>query len=301
MRVRLIGLGRMGLNIALNMMDHKHEVIGYAPSEKTRVSSRKEGVNVADSYEELLVRKENEQLLVWLLVPNKVVDTVIAQILPFLKKGDIVIDGGNSNFNVSVAHYHYFKALGIDFIDLGTSGGTNGARNGACLMAGGEDHVIKQVEHIFKDIATDQGYAHVGKPGSGHFVKMVHNGIEYGMMQAIGEGFDFMHNSDFDIDYKQVATLWNHGSIIESALIGNIESAFSKDANLDQISGIVDDSGEGMWMIEEALKHKINLPVITQSLFARYKSKDQIKFAEKVVASMRKEFGSHATYKTDDK
>ncbi|HKM02828.1 MAG TPA: decarboxylating 6-phosphogluconate dehydrogenase [Bacilli bacterium] len=297
MKIRLIGLGKMGLNIALNLKDHGHEVLAYAPSEKTRVASRGEEINVVDDIKTLMKREKGERVVVWLLVPNGVVDSVIAEVLPFLNKQDIIIDAGNSNFNTSITRYNYLKGLDIDFIDLGTSGGMSGARNGACLMAGGELEVIKFVEQAFIDVAVKDGYAHVGRPGSGHFVKMVHNGIEYGMMQAIGEGFDFMEHSDFDVDFHQVARLWNHGSIIESSLIGNIESAFSKDPNLDQISGIIDDSGEGKWMIEEALNNKIAIPVITQALFARFKSKDEDKFGEKVVASMRKEFGGHAIYK----
>lgn len=297
MKIRLIGLGKMGMNIALNLLDHGHEVIAYAPSEKTRISAREEGISVVEDIPTLMNKEKGERVIVWLLVPNSVVDSVIDQVLPFLAAHDIVIDAGNSNFKISVARYNRLKALEIDFIDLGTSGGMSGARNGACLMAGGERDVIAYVETVFEDVATKDGYAHVGRPGSGHFVKMVHNGIEYGMMQAIGEGFDFMEQSDFQLDFHQIAHLWNHGSIIESALIGNIESAFSKDPKLEEISGIIDDSGEGKWMIEEALDHKISIPVITQALFARFKSKDEHKFSEKVVASMRKEFGGHATYK----
>lgn len=297
MKIRLIGLGKMGMNIALNLLDHGHEVIAYAPSEKTRISAREEGISVVEDIPTLMNKEKGERVIVWLLVPNSVVDSVIDQVLPFLAAHDIVIDAGNSNFKISVARYNRLKALEIDFIDLGTSGGMSGARNGACLMAGGERDVIAYVETVFEDVATKDGYAHVGRPGSGHFVKMVHNGIEYGMMQAIGEGFDFMEQSDFELDFHQIAHLWNHGSIIESSLIGNIESAFSKDPKLEEISGIIDDSGEGKWMIEEALDHKISIPVITQALFARFKSKDEHKFSEKVVASMRKEFGGHATYK----
>ncbi|MGE4342418.1 MAG: phosphogluconate dehydrogenase (NAD(+)-dependent, decarboxylating) [Bacilli bacterium] len=297
MKIRLIGLGKMGMNIALNLLDHGHEVVAYAPSEKTRISAREEGISVVEDIPTLMNKEKGERVIVWLLVPNSVVDSVIDQVLPFLAAHDIVIDAGNSNFKISVARYNRLKALEIDFIDLGTSGGMSGARNGACLMAGGERDVIAYVETVFEDVATKDGYAHVGRPGSGHFVKMVHNGVEYGMMQAIGEGFDFMEQSDFELDFHQIAHLWNHGSIIESALIGNIESAFSKDPKLEEISGIIDDSGEGKWMIEEALDHKISIPVITQALFARFKSKDEHKFSEKVVASMRKEFGGHATYK----
>lgn len=297
MKIRLIGLGKMGLNIALNMMDHGHDVVAYAPSEKTRTTSRGHGINVVDDIKTLMQSEKGERVIVWLLVPNSVVDTVIDQVVPYLSEHDIIIDAGNSRYNRSVSRYQKLKEMNIDFIDLGTSGGMSGARNGACLMAGGEDEVIKHVEQVFFDVATKDGYAHVGRPGSGHYVKMVHNGIEYGMMQAIGEGFDFMEQSDFELDFRQIAHLWNNGSIIESALIGNIEDAFTKDPKLDDISGIIDDSGEGKWMIEEALDGKVSIPVITQALFARFKSKDEHKFSEKVVASMRKEFGGHATYK----
>ncbi len=297
MKIRLIGLGKMGLNIALNMMDHGHDVVAYAPSEKTRTTSRGHGINVVDDIKTLMQSEKGERVIVWLLVPNSVVDTVIDQVVPYLSEHDIIIDAGNSRYNRSITRYQKLKEMNIDFIDLGTSGGMSGARNGACLMAGGEDEVIKHVEQVFFDVATKDGYAHVGRPGSGHYVKMVHNGIEYGMMQAIGEGFDFMEQSDFELDFRQIAHLWNNGSIIESALIGNIEDAFTKDPKLDDISGIIDDSGEGKWMIEEALDGKVSIPVITQALFARFKSKDEHKFSEKVVASMRKEFGGHATYK----
>lgn len=300
MKIKLIGLGKMGMNIAQNMLDHDINVTGYARSQATRDEARGLNIPVADSYRELLKRSE-ENFVVWLLVPNNVVDQVLAEIRPLLKKGDIIVDGGNSNFNLSVKRHALLKEAGLDFIDLGTSGGTYGARNGACLMAGGEPSVIQKLEPVFLKIATKDGYAHVGKPGAGHFVKMVHNGIEYGMMQAIGEGFAFLEKSDFELDYYQIANVWNHGSIIESLLIKNIRDALSKSPELKELAGVVDDSGEGMWMVEEALKNKVSIPVITQALFARYKSKDETKFGEKVVAAIRNEFGGHKVYKKDEK
>jgi len=214
-----------------------------------------------------------------------------------LKEGDVVIDGGNSNFNISIKRYQHLKSKGIEFIDMGTSGGVLGARNGACTMVGGNKEVVSKIEQLFIDISVKDGYTYTGKPGSGHFVKMIHNGIEYGMMQAIGEGFDMLEASPFELDYERIASMWNHGSIIESALIGYIHQAFSVDPMLNDIEGKIDDSGEGMWMIEEALKYKVSLPVITQALFARYKSKDNNLFGEKVVAAMRREFGGHSVYK----
>ena len=297
MTIKLIGLGKMGLNIGLNMKDHGYAVLGIDVDETKRNQAKQNGLNVVERLEDFFINKK-EKHIVYLLVPaGKITETVINEVRKFLKKGDILIDAGNSNFNDSVRRYHLLKTYDINFVDVGTSGGTYGARNGACLMVGGEESVVSQLTELFTKIAVEDGYLHVGKPGSGHYVKMVHNGIEYGMMQAIGEGFDLMHQSSYEIDYEALTKVWNHGSIIESSLIGYIHEAFKKDAQLDELEGRIDDSGEGMWMIEEALKKKVSLPVITQSLFARYKSKDEVKFSEKVVAAMRKEFGGHATYK----
>jgi len=296
MKIRLIGLGKMGLNIARNMRDHNHEVVGYAKSPKTRAEVRQEGFAVANSLDELFGKREGGRIIVWLLVPSNVVDSTIAQVLPYLNQGDLIVDGGNSNFNHTLVRYNQLKAQGIAFVDLGTSGGTFGARNGACLMVGGEKEEFAYLEPLLNDISAQDGYAYMGAPGAGHFVKMVHNAIEYGMMQAIGEGFDMMSKSQFDLNLKAIASVWNHGSIIQSALIGNVENALTKDKQLANIQGVIDDSGEGMWFIEEALKAKVSSPVIANALFARYKSKDEQKFSEKVVAAMRNEFGGHAVY-----
>ena len=189
------------------------------------------------------------------------------------------------------------KRKGIHLLDVGTSGGTKGARYGASLMVGGEKEVFKKMEPLFKALATKDGYGYMGKSGSGHFVKMVHNGIEYGMMQAIGEGFDVLEASPFELDYETVSKVWANGSIIEGLLMDMVHQAVSKDAKLEGIEGKVDDSGEGQWTIEEALKLKVSIPVIAHSLFARYKSKDETKFSEKVVAAMRGEFGGHKVHK----
>ena len=214
MKIRLIGLGKMGLNIARNLRDKNHEVVGYAKSAQTRAEVKQEGFEVASSIDELFNNRESGRIVVWLLVPSNAVDSTIAQVLPYLNKGDIVVDGGNSNFNDSLTRYNQLKTQGIDFVDLGTSGGTFGARNGACLMVGGEKQAFAFLEPVLKDISVQSGYAYMGAPGAGHFVKMVHNAIEYGMMQAIGEGFDMMSNSQFDLDLKAIASVWNHGYII---------------------------------------------------------------------------------------
>ena len=189
------------------------------------------------------------------------------------------------------------KRQEINFVDCGTSGGTEGARYGASLMVGGDELVVKSIEWLFEAIATKNGYGYMGKTGSGHFVKMVHNGIEYGMMQAIGEGFELLEKSDFSFNYEDVSRVWAHGSIIQGLLMDTAYSALKKDNRLDSILGKVDDSGEGQWTLEAALKYKASVPVIAQSLFARYKSRDEGHFSEKVVAAMRFEFGGHKVYK----
>ncbi len=297
MNIGLIGLGKMGYNLALNMKDKHINVIAYDISKEAVLSLSKEGVQTAVSYEDL-VSKLPSPRLIWLMVPSgAIVDGVIQTLSLILSSNDILIDGGNSLYLDSIRRHDDLFKKGIGFIDCGTSGGTTGARNGACLMVGGDRDVVQKAEFVFKAIAKEGGYTHVGKPGSGHFVKMVHNGIEYGMMQAIGEGFELMEASPFDIDYQKIASVWSNGSIIEGLLMRNVRDAFSKDPALEAIIGRVDDSGEGQWMVEAALKHKVSLPVITQSLYARYKSKDDLKFTEKVVAAMRNEFGGHAVYK----
>ncbi|MBE0701169.1 MAG: decarboxylating 6-phosphogluconate dehydrogenase [Acholeplasmataceae bacterium] len=297
MKIRIIGLGKMGLNMALNMKDHSHQVVGYDSSEEARVNAENSGIETKATLSELLERDQNERLILWLLIPNQIVDHVLEQCTTFLLSDDIIVDAGNSNFNVSIRRYHNFKGRHINFIDLGVSGGIDGARNGGCFMVGGDQEIVLFLESIFHDLTVEDGYAYIGKPGSGHFLKMVHNGIEYGMMQAIGEGFDLLEASPFELDFERIANIWNHGSLIQSPLMGHVHQAFTHDPKLDQIEGRIDDSGEGMWMVEEALKYKVSLPVITQALYARFKSRDHKRISEKVVAAIRKEFGGHAVYK----
>ncbi len=295
MKIKLIGLGKMGSNLALNLKENGYEVIGYDSNDKVR-ELLKDDITIAHSIKDLL-KSENKRRVIWLLIPSQIVDKVLEEMLPYLNENDIIIDGGNSNFNISIRRYHYLKTRHIDFVDLGTSGGTDGARNGLCLMAGGEQEVVDFLSPIFKAVSVENGFAYVGKPGAGHFAKMVHNGIEYGMMQAIAEGFDLLEASPFEFNHQQITEMWNHGSVIESTLLKHAGQAFKNNPRFTNIEGRVDDSGEGMWMIEEALKLKVSMPVITQSLYARYKSRDKNHFAEKVVAAMRKEFGGHAVYK----
>src|SRR5690625_1882452 len=300
MKIKLIGLGKMGENLAYNLIDNDYIVDGYDTNKEVISKLKDSKINLFESFDTLLKREKNERLIVWLLVPNQYVDNVLEEIKPHLLKNDIVIDGGNSNFNLSIKRYDELKKIGINFIDVGTSGGTSGARQGACLMVGGEENVVKELEQVFIDVSVKDGYGYFGSPGSGHFVKMVHNGIEYGMMQAIGEGLELIDKSPFDVDFEKLTKVWNHGSIIESNLMGYTNEAFKRDSKLNNIKGIIDDSGEGRWMLEEALNYEVSIPVIANSLFVRYKSRDPKKFSERSVAAMRNVFGGHATYKDND-
>ncbi|MEK7257568.1 MAG: phosphogluconate dehydrogenase (NAD(+)-dependent, decarboxylating), partial [Bacteroidota bacterium] len=236
-----------------------------------------------------------ERKILWLMVPaGDPVEAVILQLSESLQLGDIVIDGGNSNYKQTLRRYEMLREKGIHFIDCGTSGGISGALNGACLMVGGDREAVEFCEPFFKAIALPGGYLHVGEAGSGHFVKMVHNGIEYGMMQAIAEGFELLKKSPFSVDYQKVAGMWNHGSVIRGWLMELTESAFSKDADLSQIKGVMHSSGEGKWSVETALDFQVPAPVIALSLMMRYRSLEENTFAGKVVAALRNEFGGHA-------
>jgi len=295
-QVGLIGLGRMGYNLALNMVDHEFKVLAYDKFVNDEVKSNK-AITTYGSIEKLISALAKPRVI-WLMVPSgEITDNVLNEVVSLVDKDDIIIDGGNSNYNDTLRRYATLKTKGINFVDCGTSGGTEGARYGASLMVGGDKEVVKAIEWLFQALATEDGYAYMGQAGSGHFVKMVHNGIEYGMMQAIGEGFELLEKSEFELDYQEVTKVWAHGSIIQGLLMDTAYSAFKKDEKLESIIGRVDDSGEGQWTIEAALKYKASIPVIAGSLFARYKSRDEDRFSEKIVAAMRNEFGGHKVYK----
>ncbi|MEH7335253.1 decarboxylating 6-phosphogluconate dehydrogenase [Neobacillus drentensis] len=296
MKVGLIGLGKMGLNLGKNLRDHHHEVVAFDVNSKAVEEIKSYGAAGVTSYEELLQSLEKPRI-VWIMVPHAVVDSVIGEIRPFLEKGDIVIEAGNSHYKESIRRYNELKELGVSFMDAGTSGGMEGARNGACYMVGGDPEAWEVVEPIFRDTAVENGYLYAGKTGSGHFLKMVHNGIEYGMMAAIGEGFEVLEKSEFDYDYEKVAKVWNNGSVIRSWLMELTENAFSKDPKLDEIKGIMHSSGEGKWTVEAALDLQAAVPVIAMSLLMRYRSQENDTFTGKVVAALRNEFGGHAVEK----
>ncbi|ODG93951.1 MULTISPECIES: phosphogluconate dehydrogenase (NAD(+)-dependent, decarboxylating) [Bacillaceae] len=296
MKVGLIGLGKMGLNLGQNLMDHNHEVVAFDLNTAAVEEMKGFGAVGTSSLEELVKNLDTPRVL-WIMVPHGVVDSVISDVKPFLSEGDIIIEAGNSHYKESIRRYDELKEHGIRFMDAGTSGGMEGARNGACYMVGGDQEAWDIVEPIFKDTSVENGFLYAGKIGSGHFLKMVHNGIEYGMMAAIGEGFEVLEKSDFDYDYEKVAKVWNNGSVIRSWLMELTENAFSKDAKLDEIRGVMHSSGEGKWTIETALDLQAATPVIAMSLLMRYRSLDNDTFTGKVVAALRNEFGGHAVEK----
>jgi 6-phosphogluconate dehydrogenase len=297
MQIGLIGLGKMGFNLALNIHQHGHDVLAFDLNAALLDSISSKGIQSFNSLDKLLQSFSGKKIL-WLMIPaGKAVDETLAKIKPLLSKGDIVIDGGNSLYKDSIRRANDLESHGIDFLDCGTSGGTEGALNGVCAMIGGKRSAFNYVESLFKDISIANGYLYCGPSGSGHFVKMIHNGIEYGMMQSIAEGFEVMQKSEFGLDLKSVAKVWNHGSVVRSWLMELTENALSKDPNLDSIKGVMHSSGEGKWTLEAALERQIATPVIALSVLMRYRSLEQDTFSGKVVAALRNEFGGHAVEK----
>ncbi|OPA73402.1 6-phosphogluconate dehydrogenase (decarboxylating) [Paenibacillus selenitireducens] len=296
MKVGLVGLGKMGLNLGQNLIDNKHDVVAFDLNTSAVQEISTYGAKGVSTLAELVQSLETPRI-VWIMVPHKVVDSVIDEISPLLSKGDIVIEAGNSHYKESIERHSKLQEIGVSFMDVGTSGGMEGARHGACYMIGGDPEAWAIVEPIFRDTSVENGYLYAGKSGSGHFLKMVHNGIEYGMMGAIGEGFEVLEKSDFDFDYEKVARVWNNGSVIRSWLIELMERAFSKDAKLDEIRGIMHSSGEGKWTVETAFDLQAATPIIAMSLLMRFRSLEEDTFTGKVVAALRNEFGGHAVEK----
>ncbi|WP_102692589.1 phosphogluconate dehydrogenase (NAD(+)-dependent, decarboxylating) [Rummeliibacillus pycnus] len=297
MNIGLVGLGKMGYNLGLNLMKHKHTVMAFDVNEEASKKFIKDGGQTFSSLQEL-VNTLPKPRVIWLMVPaGDITINTINELKGILDTGDILIDGGNSHYKEAISIAEELKQQGIFFMDVGTSGGTSGALNGACMMIGGEEQAFKVIEPFIKDICVDKGYLFAGKSGSGHFLKMIHNGIEYGMMQAIAEGFEVLEKSPFDYDYEKVAEMWNHGSVIRSWLMELTQNAFSKDPKLDEIRGVMHSSGEGKWTVETALELKAPVPVTTLALMMRYRSLEEDTFTGKVVAALRNEFGGHAVEK----
>ncbi len=295
MKLAMVGLGRMGGNMVRRLLRDKHEVVAWDRSAETVAELAGEGATGAKDLADL-VRRLDAPRLVWLMVPaGAPVDQTIDQLLPALAKGDTIVDGGNSNFRDTMRRGAALEARGIELIDAGTSGGVWGLEVGYCMMVGGSDAAVKRAEPIFRSLAPEDGYAHVGPTGAGHYVKMVHNGIEYGMLQAYAEGYEILHGSkEFDLDLHQIAAVWNHGSVVRSWLNELAERAFAGSADLSDIRGYVDDSGEGRWTVQEAIDQSVPAPVITLSLLMRFESRQDESFSAKVIAALRNQFGGHA-------
>lgn len=293
MNTAFIGLGKMGLNMVEHLLELGEKVAVYDLSRDVVEVLVLKGAEPAYSLEQL-VRTVQHPRVVWLMVPaGNPVDEVLASLMPYLDRGDIVVDGGNSHYADSVQRAVRLLEQGIRFLDAGTSGGLEGARHGACIMVGGDRDAYIAIEPLLEALCVPGGYGYMGRSGSGHYVKMVHNGIEYGMMQAMGEGFDLLESSGFELDHAEVARVWSNGSVIRGWLMDLATRAFEKDGKLGYLAGNIADSGEGRWSVEAALRQQVSIPVISASLFRRYRSRSENNFSDKVVAALRHEFGGH--------
>jgi 6-phosphogluconate dehydrogenase len=296
----MVGLGRMGGNMTLRLLKGGHEVVGFARSRTEVGSFAREGASPAYSLEEAVAKLEAPRA-VWVMVPAgaPTEDTIMA-LSKLLSSGDTVLDGGNSNYRDSMRRAAFLGQSGIEFLDVGTSGGIWGKSEGYSLMIGGRKAAVERLRPVFETLAPakNKGWGHVGPSGAGHFVKMIHNGIEYGMMQAMAEGFDLMkRKTELDLDLHQVSEIWQHGSVVRSWLLDLTERALSDNPSLDGIAAYVEDSGEGRWTVQEAIDLSCPAPVITLSLQNRFRSRDSAPFADKLLAAMRQQFGGHAVRK----
>jgi 6-phosphogluconate dehydrogenase len=295
MQLAMIGLGRMGGNMVERLLKGGHQVIVWDRSADAIAESAAQGASAANDLADLCAKLASPRVI-WMMVPaGAPVDDTIAKLRPHLERGDILIDGGNSNFHDTMRRAASLEGDGLEYVDCGTSGGVWGLAIGYCLMVGASRRAFATCEPIFRTLAPESGYAHLGPSGAGHYVKMIHNGIEYGMLQAYAEGYEILHASkDFDLDLHRIAALWNHGSVVRSWLNELAERAFAKDADLGAIRGFVNDSGMGRWTVQEAIDLDVPAPVLTLSLLARLHSRQPESFSAKVIAALRNEFGGHA-------
>jgi 6-phosphogluconate dehydrogenase len=294
MKIGMVGLGRMGGNMTQRLLRGGHEVVGYARNTASIDAVVREGAGGAHSLGELAAQLEAPRV-VWLMVPaGDVTQGVIDELIGLLDAGDAIIDGGNSRYTDSKQRAADLAAHGISFVDCGTSGGIWGLTEGYCLMIGADEDTFKRLEPIFATLAPADGYAHVGPPGAGHFVKMIHNGVEYGLMQAYAEGFEIMKSSEFGLDLASVAEVWRHGSVVRSWLLDLAARALTADPELSTVAPYVEDSGEGRWTVETAIDNSVPAPAITLALFKRFSSRQDDSFGDKLLAALRHEFGGHA-------
>jgi 6-phosphogluconate dehydrogenase len=294
MQLGMIGLGRMGANMTTRLVRGGHQVVAYDRDPTAVQRCVGDGAGGAETLADL-VKQLAPPRAVWIMVPSGApTDETITQLLGLLQSGDVIIDGGNSKWTDSKQRALRCRDKGIAFVDAGTSGGVWGLANGYCLMVGGDDAAVKRVEPIFLTLAPEGGYAHVGPSGAGHFAKMVHNGIEYGMLAAYGEGFEILEKSEYHYDLHELASIWRYGSVVRSWLLELLELALRDDPELTDIRGWVEDSGEGRWTVEAAIAENVPAPVITQSLISRFVSRQEESFSAKVIAALRNQFGGHA-------
>jgi 6-phosphogluconate dehydrogenase len=294
MHILYIGLGKMGFNMVTRMREKGHTVTAYDPSEDTRARAKEAGVGVAESLSQLVLNATSPRTL-WLMVPHQAVDEVLETVVPLLSKGDTIIEGGNSPFKKTKIRAKECVEKGIRFIDAGVSGGPSGARNGACIMVGGDEQVCAEYEELFADLSVPDGYLYAGTYGAGHFTKMVHNGIEYGMMQALAEGFDVLRASEYTLSLTDIAELYNHGSVIESRLVGWLKDGFEEyGEDLAGITGSASASGEGKWTVETARELNVPAPVIEDALKVREHSQKKPSYQGQLISVMRNQFGGHS-------
>lgn len=293
MQLGYIGLGKMGFNMVGRLLKKEYDIVVFDSNGEMVERAKEKGAFPTSSLKEMVTRLATPRIL-WIMVPHQAVDSVLEELVPMLSVGDTIIDGGNSPYKESIRRAGEISEKGFSFVDVGVSGGPSGAEEGACLMIGGERTVYNTLEGLWKDIATEEGYGYMGKSGSGHFVKMVHNGIEYGMMQAIAEGFSVMKESSFELDLKEVARVYDKKSVVESRLIAWLGNAFQQEGpDLSHISGTVKQSGEGLWTLEAAHELGVSVPVIKDSVEFRKQSENSPSFTGKVLSALRNQFGGH--------
>ncbi len=300
MELAMVGLGKMGANMTLRLLRGGHKVVAFDLNEATIQQAEDEGAVGARTLDEAIAKLTGPRV-VWVMVPSgDPTEKTVMSIAQKLSQGDTIIDGGNSNYKESIRRAATVNALGVNFVDVGTSGGIWGLTEGYSLMVGGDNDVVKPLYPIFETLApaANQGWGHVGQVGSGHYTKMVHNGIEYGLMQAYAEGFDLLkHKTEFNLDLAQIAELWRVGSVVRSWLLDLTANALKENPNMDGIAAYVTDSGEGRWTVVEAIDLAVSIPVISMALLNRFKSRDEAPFSDKLLAAMRNQFGGHGVKK----
>jgi 6-phosphogluconate dehydrogenase len=296
MELGMVGLGKMGINMVFRLLEGGHKVVVFNRTRSKEEPVKNKGAIGSDSIEEL-VSKLSAPRIVWLMVPaGDTTDLMLEEVSKYVEKGDIVIDGGNSYYKDSIKRHDLLKEKGINFLDAGTSGGIWGLKEGYCSMVGGEKEIFEYCEPIFKTLAPEKGYLYTGKSGAGHYVKMVHNAIEYGMMESYAEGFEILKTSDFNVNLTEVTELWMHGSVVRSWLLELANNAFKLDPELKNLGPTVDDSGEGRWTLKEAIDNAVPAPVLAESVFARFRSRQENSFANRVLAALRHQFGGHPVH-----